>query len=98
MVCKFPSARSLSKARSEGAWRENMAKADKSASTDRYFRPCCATMDITPPEIWTSDPGCTGEFSHSSLRNGKENIEVVIGFAHPPGIAVLSGQFYLHSR
>src|SRR5215216_4317591 len=32
MVCKFPSARSLSKARSEGAVRENMAKADMSAS------------------------------------------------------------------
>src|SRR5215468_9387226 len=32
MVCKLPSARSLSKARSEGALRENMAKADMSAS------------------------------------------------------------------
>src|SRR5215813_2403256 len=32
MVCKLPSARSLSKARSEGALRENMAKADISAS------------------------------------------------------------------
>src|SRR2546430_16280196 len=32
MVCKLPSARSLSKARSEGALRENMANADISAS------------------------------------------------------------------
>src|SRR5438105_2776300 len=32
MVCKLPSARSLSKARSEGALRENMANADMSAS------------------------------------------------------------------
>src|SRR6266571_5391035 len=32
MVCKLPSARALSKARSEGALRENMAKADMSAS------------------------------------------------------------------
>src|SRR5215831_6484294 len=32
MVCKLPSARSLSKAKSEGALRENMAKADMSAS------------------------------------------------------------------
>src|SRR5215218_1914471 len=32
MVSKLPSARSLSKARSEGALRENMAKADMSAS------------------------------------------------------------------
>src|SRR5215510_7881293 len=32
MVCKLPSVCSLSKARSEGALRENMAKADMSAS------------------------------------------------------------------
>src|SRR4029453_12323447 len=32
MVCKLPSVRSLSKARSEGALRENMANADMSAS------------------------------------------------------------------
>ena len=32
MVCKLPSARSLSKARSEGALRENMANADMRAS------------------------------------------------------------------
>src|SRR3989442_5658663 len=28
-----------------------------------------------------------GAFSHAPLRKGNENIEVVIGFAHPPGIA-----------
>src|SRR6267143_4313713 len=88
MVCKLPSARALSKARSEGAWRENMAKADmsasaqaisvsltrssgrlakplctkrKSASADRCFRPCGATMDITPPDMRTSNRFCEGE-------------------------------------
>src|SRR2546429_6705288 len=89
MVCTCPAARSLSKARSEGAWRENMAKAAmsasaqaisvsppresgrrakslctkrKSASADSYFRPCGATMDITPPDIRTSDRFCMGHF------------------------------------
>src|SRR5882672_231407 len=88
MVCTLPSARSLSKARSEGALRENMAKADmsasaqaisvsltrssgwlaqplcpkrKSASAARCFRPCGATMDITPPDMRTSNRFCEGE-------------------------------------
>src|ERR671923_624311 len=114
MVCKLPSARSLSKARREGAVRENMAKADmsasakaisvsptresgrlakplctkrKSASADRCFRPCGATMDITPPDMRTSNRFCEGEFSHSSLRKGNGNVEVAIGFGHSPGIA-----------
>src|SRR5438445_7318011 len=121
MVCTCPAARSLSKARSEGAVRENIAQADisasaqaisvsptresgrrakalctkrKSASADRYCRPCGATMDRTPPDIWTSDHICTGEFSHSPLRKGNENIEVVIGFAHPPGIVAKAVTFY----
>src|SRR5437762_13213550 len=44
---------------------------------------------ITPPDIGTSDYIYTGEFWYSPLQKGNENIEVVIGFAHPPGIAAI---------
>ena len=53
------------------------------------------------PSLWRNDghnaPRHTdigsflyGAFSHAPLRKGNENIEVVIGFAHPPGIAGVS--------
>ena len=81
---------SVSPTRESGRRAKALCTKRKSASADRYCRPCGATMDRTPPDIWTSDHICTGEFSHSPLRKGNENIEVVIGFAHPPGIVVCS--------
>src|SRR5712692_10301411 len=82
MVCKLPSARSLSKASREGDLRENMANADmsasvkemsvslrrssrmlakplrtkrKSASAERCWRPLGAIIDMSTPDMWTSN-------------------------------------------
>src|SRR6266571_9375368 len=115
MVCKLPSARSLSKARSEGALRENMAKADlsasaqaisvsptrssgrlakplctkrKSASADRCFRPCGATMDMETPITRRSKRSSQGVFSHLCLRKASSADTVVTRLGGSSGIAV----------
>src|SRR5438094_4090699 len=114
MVCKLPSARSLSKARSEGALRENMAKADmsasakaisvsptrssgrlakplctkrKSASADRCFRPCGATMDMENPITRRSKRSSQGVFSHLCLRKASSADTVVTRLGGSSGIA-----------
>src|SRR6266568_4657666 len=116
MVCKLPSARSLSKARSEGALRENMAKADmsasakaisvsptrssgrlakplctkrKSASADRCFRPCGATMDMENPITRRSKRSSQGVFSHLCLRKASSADTVVTRLGGSSGIADL---------
>src|SRR2546430_10042379 len=114
MVCKLPSARSLSKARSEGALRENMAKADmsasakaisvsptrssgrlakplctkrKSASADRCFRPCGATMDMENPITRRSKRSSQGVFSHLCLRKASAADTVITRLGGSSGIA-----------
>src|SRR6266568_4634000 len=114
MVCKLPSARSLSKARSEGALRENIAKADlsasaqaisvsptrssgrlakplctkrKSASADRCFRPCGATMDMETPITRRSKRSSQGVFSHLCLRKASSADTVVTRLGGSSGIA-----------
>ena len=45
-----------------------------------------------PPDMRTSNRFGKGEFSHSPLRKGNGNVEVVIGVSHPPGIAGPQGE------
>ena len=54
---------SVSPTREYGRRAKSLCTKRKSTSVDRYFRPCGATMDITPPDIRISDRFCTGEFS-----------------------------------
>src|SRR4029453_6892831 len=62
MVCTLPSARSLSKARSEGALRENMAKADMRTSDSAI-----STSAGRSSGMW-SKPVCTNRKSASAER------------------------------
>src|SRR6266568_2984561 len=122
MVCQWPSARSLSQARSEGAWRENLAKADmsasakaisvsptrlsgrlakplctkrKSASAERCFRPCGATIDMENPITRRSKRSSQGVFSHRCLRKASSADTGITRLGGSSGIAVVASTFCL---
>src|SRR5712671_6431510 len=61
MVCKLPSARSLSKARSEGALRENMAKADMSASVKEMSPSSQRGAGMVAKQLWTKGKSASAE-------------------------------------
>ena len=88
---------SVSPTRSSGRLAKPLCTKQKRASADRCCRPCGATMDRTPPGMRPSNRFCEGAFSHSPLRKGNGNVEVVIGFCHPPGIAAALTSLHLRA-
>src|SRR6266571_1226872 len=91
MVCQWPSARSLSQARSEGAWRENLAKADMSASakaisvsptrlSGRLAKPLCTKRKSASAERCLRPCGATMDMENPITRRSNRSSQGV--FSH----------------